>query len=157
MLYYLDSSAWVKRYFDEVGSGYVNGLFERHQSFGCSPLGLIEVGATMARKRRAGEVTREEFGPKRASLLKDWGRFLRMDMTSAVVERAVDLTDAHGLRGADSVHLASAMILKEEMELASHDFTLVTSDGEMKIAAQRAGLAVVDPQVQSEDSTHRAS
>ena len=30
MLYYLDSSAWVKRYFDEVGSGYVNGLFERH-------------------------------------------------------------------------------------------------------------------------------
>jgi predicted nucleic acid-binding protein len=27
MLYYLDSSAWVKRYFDEAGSGRVRHLF----------------------------------------------------------------------------------------------------------------------------------
>ena len=67
MLYYLDSSAWVKRYFNEAGSGRVNHLFAQHETLGCSPLGIVEVGSTMARKRAAGEVGPEEFEPKRTS------------------------------------------------------------------------------------------
>ena len=47
MLYYLDSSAWVKRYFDEAGSGQVRNLFAQHEILGCSPLGLIEPHARM--------------------------------------------------------------------------------------------------------------
>ena len=104
MLYYLDSSAWVKRYFDEAGSSRVRQLFAQHETLGCSPLGLIEVGSTMARKRTAEEVKPEEFEGKRTSLLKDWRHFLRMEMTAAVVERALDASDTYGLRGADSVH-----------------------------------------------------
>jgi predicted nucleic acid-binding protein len=146
MLYYLDSSAWVKRYFDEAGSGRVRQLFAQHEALGCSPLGLIEVGSTMARKRTAGEVKPEEFEPKRTSLLKDWRHFLRMEMTAAVVQRALDASDTYGLRGADSVHLASALILKEELELDAQEFTFVTSDEELKVAAARAGLLVIDPQ-----------
>jgi predicted nucleic acid-binding protein len=146
MLHYLDSSAWVKRYFDEAGSGRVRYLFAQHEILGCSPLGLIEVGSTLARKRTAGEVRPEEFEPKRNSLLKDWRRFLRMEMTPAVVRRALDVSDTYCLRGADSVHLASALILKEELELDAQEFTFVTSDEELKAAALKAGLAVVDPQ-----------
>ena len=149
MLYYLDSSAWVKRYFDEAGSGWVRDLFVQHETLGCSPLGLVEVGSTMARKRAAGEVRPEEFQPKRASLLKDWRRFLRMDMTPAVVQRALDASETYGLRGADSVHLASALILKEELELDVREFALVTSDRELKAATLKAGLAVLDPQEQT--------
>ena len=104
MLYYLDSSAWVKRYFDEAGSGQVRHLFVQHDILGCSPLGLIEVASTLARKRTAGEVRPAEFGPKRTSLLEDWRRFLQMEMTPAVVQRALDASDAYGLRGADSEH-----------------------------------------------------
>jgi hypothetical protein len=50
----------------------------------------------MTRKRNAGEMTHEEFEPKRASLLKDWQRFLRMDVTPSVVLRAFDATAAYG-------------------------------------------------------------
>ena len=60
MLYYLDSSAWVKRYFNEAGREWVNGLFEQHEVLGCSPLGLIEVGSTMARKRTGASPRRPE-------------------------------------------------------------------------------------------------
>ena len=149
MRYYLDSSAWVKRYFDEAGSGRVGHLFAQHEILCCSPLGLIEVGSTMARKRTAGEVRPEEFEPKWTSLLKDWRRFLRMEMTPAVVQRALDASDTYCLRGADSVHLASALILKEELEVDAQEFTFVTSDEELKAAALKAGLAVVDPQEQA--------
>jgi predicted nucleic acid-binding protein len=124
----------------------VRKLFVQHATLGCSPLALIEVGSTMARKRTAGEVKPEEFEPKRTSLLKDWRHFLRMEMTAAVVQRALDASDTYGLRGADSVHLASALILKEELELDAQEFTFVTSDEELKVAAARAGLLVIDPQ-----------
>jgi hypothetical protein len=132
----------------------VNRLFMQYEIFGCSPLGLVEVGSTMARKRSAGEVKPEEFEPKRASLLKDWRRFLRMEMTPTVVQRAFDATDTQSLRGADSVHLASALILKEELGLDSQEFTLVTSDAELKAAAHRVGLAVLDPLEQAGDFPH---
>jgi predicted nucleic acid-binding protein len=103
----------------------------------------------MARKRNAGEVKEEEFEPKRASLLKDWQRFLQMDITPSVVLRAFDSTDTYGLRGADSLHLASALVLKEQLEPDSREFALVTSDQELKAAALTAGLAGVDPQEQA--------
>jgi len=61
------------------------------------------------------------------------------------VQRAFDATDTQVLRGADSVHLASALVLKEELYLDSQEFTLVTSDAELKAAALRVGLAVLDP------------
>jgi formate-dependent phosphoribosylglycinamide formyltransferase (GAR transformylase) len=42
--------------------------------------------------------------------------------------------------------LASALILKEELELEAQEFTFVTSDEELKVAAERVGLLVIDPQ-----------
>ena len=149
MLYYLDSSAWAKRYFQENGSEAVDALFEQLSILACSPLGLIEVGSAMARKRNAGEVTDEEYEPKRVSLLKDWQRFLRIDITPSVVLHALDAAGAYGLRGADSFYLASALVLREQLEPDSREFALVTSDRELKAAALKAGLAVVDPQEQA--------
>lgn len=149
IIYYLDSSAWVKRYFEEAGSEAVGVLFEQFPVLACSPLGLIEVGSAMARKRNSGEVKGEEFEAKRASLLKDWERFLRIEVTPSVVLRAFGATGAYGLRGADSLHLASALALKEQIEPDSREFALVTSDQELKAAALTAGLAVVDPQEQA--------
>ncbi len=87
MLYYLDASAWVKRYFDEIGSSFVRDLFAGRWDFCCSPLGFIEVGSTIARKRKAGEVTLQESEMKRASLLNDWRSFLQVEMTPAAVQR----------------------------------------------------------------------
>jgi predicted nucleic acid-binding protein len=127
----------------------VDALFEQLAVLACSPPGLIEVGSTMVRKRNAGEVTGEEYEPKRASLLKDWQRFLRIDVTPSVVLRALDAAGAYGLRGADSLHLASALMLKEQIEPDSGEFALVTSDRELKAAALKAGLTVVDPQEQA--------
>jgi hypothetical protein len=152
MLYYLDSSAWVKRYFDEAGSEVVDGLFSQSETLGCSPLGLVEVGSAMARKRTAGSVSVGEFEARRASLLKDWRHFLRSEPSPSIMQRAFDLTDTCSLRGADAVHLASALALKEELDLGFDEFTFVASDAELKAAAVKVGLMVIDPQ--DEASAH---
>jgi hypothetical protein len=45
--------------------------------------------------------------------------------------------------------LASALILKEELELEAQEFAFITSDQELKAAAAQAGLLVIDPHQQT--------
>jgi formate-dependent phosphoribosylglycinamide formyltransferase (GAR transformylase) len=47
------------------------------------------------------------------------------------------------------VHLASTLVVKQELDLDTQEFTFVTSDEELKVAALKAGLAVLDPQEQA--------
>jgi hypothetical protein len=41
-LYYLDSSAWVKRHFAEPGTNWVNNLFGTDRTLSCCTVGFIE-------------------------------------------------------------------------------------------------------------------
>lgn len=56
IFYYLDASAWVKRYYQETGTTWVQDLFAQNQTIACASLGLIEVMATLARKEKAQEI-----------------------------------------------------------------------------------------------------
>lgn len=155
MLYYLDSSAWVKRYFDERGSDRVDGFFEEEHLLSCSTLGLIEVRATAARKCAGGAIIDvAEFAETKSWVLEEWGSFLWVGLMPEVVERSLFVADAFALRGSDSVHLASALQLRDDLGIAANEFTFVTSDEELKAAAIKAGLAVLDPQEQVENSSH---
>lgn len=55
IFYYLDASAWVKRYYQETGTTWVRDLFSSNHVMACASLGLIEVMATLARKCKARE------------------------------------------------------------------------------------------------------
>lgn len=136
---------WVKRYFEERGTESVAHLFEEDHLLSCSTLGLIEVAATAARKHAAGAIDATALAAVGERLLDDWGRFLSIELTPEVLERALEVATAHALRGSDSVHLASALVLKKELAAEAGDLKLVTSDHELKAAAQKTGLTVVDP------------
>ena len=56
IFYYLDASAWVKRYYWESGTRWVQALFAQNPAIACTSLGLIEVMATLARKRKARDI-----------------------------------------------------------------------------------------------------
>jgi predicted nucleic acid-binding protein len=146
MLFYLDSSAWVKRYFRELGSRWINQQFEQEVVLGGSTLGLIEVTATCARKRTAGAIDAVRFQQIEIDLLNDWNGFFQIELTSEVVQRSLEVASTLGLRGADSVHLASASLLQTQLGIGNHDFAFVSSDQELNVAARAAGLSVIDPE-----------
>jgi predicted nucleic acid-binding protein len=56
IFYYLDASAWVKRYYEEPGTRWVQELFAQNPTIACATLGLIEVMATLARKQKARDI-----------------------------------------------------------------------------------------------------
>jgi predicted nucleic acid-binding protein len=145
-LYFLDASAWVKRYFHEAGSDYVISLFERNNLLSACTLGLIEVTATAARKRSAGDIDQGRFQQSKRRLLEDWGRLLWVELTPEVRETALQVAETYALRGADSVHLASALLLHAQLGISNHDFTFVSSDQELNVAARAARLSVIDPE-----------
>ena len=157
MLYYLDSSAWVKRYFEEGGSDWVDGLFDQDHLLSCSTLGLIEVRATAARKCASGAIDAAGLAETKDWPADEWSRFLWVGLAPEVVERSLEIADAFALRGSDSVHLASALQLRGDLGIDANEFTFVTSDQELKAAAIKAGLAVVDPQEQGNISAGPAT
>ena len=146
IFHYLDSSAWVKRYYQEAGTAWVQGLFEQQQRTACASLGLVEVTATLARKHKARDLTSAQLEQKLGQLNEDWTQFVRIQLTAEAITIACDVATRFALRGADAIHLASALLLQRRFAEADDRLILVTSDRELKEAAQSSGLPVIDPE-----------
>lgn len=143
--YYLDTSAWVKRYLTEAGSGWVRKLFERKEACACSPLGYIEALAAISRQQGVRHIPFHRQEILRADLLSDWNEMLQVPIGPEVLERAARFAWEHRLRGADAIHLAAAHWLHESLAAPSVSLTLITADTELIRAAQELNLAVTNP------------
>ena len=73
-------------------------------------------------------------------------RFTILPVDRTVIDRAVDLTRHHRLRGYDAVQLARALMANETLVRARQDpLIFVSSDVDLLIAARNEGLAVGNP------------
>ncbi len=144
-LHYLDSSAWLKRYFLEPGSERVKLLFESGDPLACSALGYVEVTAALARQRAQRKLDEDKLAQLRQQLDDDWNEFTGLPLTDEVVRSAVRLARNYKLRGADAIHLAAATGLSQVIAGTGSRLVLVASDEELLNAAQLEGLAVENP------------
>jgi hypothetical protein len=133
---YFDASALVKLVLDEVGSDIAATLWNACDAAVSSRLAYPEVCAAFAAAGRNHDLTESDVSEARS----DWERFwasVRPVELSADVERAAgSLATTHQLRGADAVHLASALAL------GVTDLTVAVWDKRLHAAAAAVGLAV---------------
>ncbi len=139
-VYYLDSSAWVKRYVQERGSTRVHSLFARRERIASATLGYVEAVAALSRR-----LSEEDFALVESRLKLDWQNMTRLQLTDEVVERAVNLARRYRLRGADAVHMATALNLDAALAEINDAVILVASDDELLDAARADGLRVENP------------
>ena len=144
-VYYLDASAWVKRYAQEVGTTWLRAFLGERHATACSTLGLVEVTATLSRQHKTGQLTTELFRQKIGDLDNDWAAMIRVDVTDEVVKRSRSVTQALATRGADSVHLATAQLLADGIKAQNEQLVLIASDRELLAAARASGLTALDP------------
>lgn len=116
MTSFADSSALVKLYADELGADRVRSLGD---GLLISELARVEVPAALWRKHRTGEMSASDvavlvaefeydcFGDERHTTSST--RFVRITVTSSIVDEAATLTGRYGLRAYDAVQLASAI------------------------------------------------
>ena len=140
MILYLDTSAWVKLYVQEPGSRELRAYTNKAETLATSVVAYPEARAAFARIKAQGISTEAKHQQRLARLNLDWENMLRIELVPAVVRTAGDLADVHGLRGFDSIHLASALWLKER---TSSPLYFAVFDQRLRVAAERAGLGVM--------------
>ncbi len=145
IFYYLDASAWIKRYYQEAGTPWIQALFQTEDRMACATLGVVEVIATLVRKAKAREIDPSLLDRLSADVEEDWARFIQVQLTSPVLRSALMLARDLALRGADVIHLASAMMLQRHLVEDGHRVVMLTSDHELYEAARMSGMAVMDP------------
>ena len=91
MLFYLDASAWVKRYYNESGTDWIERIFGEGRLFACSTLGMVEVVGVLARKHKAKVINSRQIQDIYLEIEKDWTRFIQIQVTEQIAESAADV------------------------------------------------------------------
>ena len=139
MILYLDTSAYIKLFIDESGSDSVRETVERADVLASHIIAYAEMRAAFASIVRAGRITAREMKSVKRRFDRHWTKVLRFAPDETAVRRAGAFAERFALRGYDSVHLASAFLLKGQtaMPLAFACF-----DVALNRAAARLGLIV---------------
>ena len=105
--YYYDTSALVKRYADESGSTWVRQITypASQHTILLAEITLAELAAALSAKHRAPKgMTREQRDHVLSRFLQDCAEnYVLLQVDRAVIDRAVELTQNHRLRGYDAV------------------------------------------------------
>jgi len=148
-IYYMDASAVVKRYVNEVGSGWVRAAVSPASAplLFTSRMTLAEVISAFARRLREGSLTAAEFGLARDIFCGDCLKeYQVMPPTVAVVELACILLERYPLRAYDATHLATALTAQQFLASQSYPSLVFLSAHDRLIGAASAeGLAVDNP------------
>ncbi|WP_265522913.1 type II toxin-antitoxin system VapC family toxin [Oerskovia flava] len=145
-LVYFDASALVKLCVPESGSVLASRLWNGADLVATSRLSDTELRAALASGARSGLLDRSAHDDALATWESLWPALHVVEVTAAVADRAGAMlggpgtaagADGHALRGADAVHVASALTLQ-------HEDTLVAAwDEHVSRAARSHGLRVV--------------
>jgi predicted nucleic acid-binding protein len=117
VIVYLDTSSLVKLYVEEDGSSTVDRIVRSSDVAATSLIAYVEARAAFARRFRERAFTQGEYGRLKTVFEKDWSNYLVLGVTENMVVLAGDLSEKHALRGFDSIHLASAVTLRQELSV----------------------------------------
>jgi len=137
MVVYLDTSSLVKLYVEEKGSSAVASMLETATVVATSLIAYAEARSAFSRRFREKAFTRSEYKKIVSSLEADWEHLMALNVTKELVFSAGNLAEKHGLRGFDAIHLASAIVLQQEI---SGSVLFSCSDRRLQIASQKEGL-----------------
>lgn len=135
---YLDSCAIVKLCVNETFSSEVETLYRGLDKVLCHGIGHVEVRAALAAAHRAGRLETSLYQSLVADFCADWSSYSVVGLDNQLIERAAELAEGFGLRGYDSVHLASA----DRVRAAIPNLSFVSLDKTLNRAAKLLSIAI---------------
>lgn len=140
MRLYLDTSALVKLYVEEEGSGTVVQAVRDAQLVATSIIAYLEARAAFARRYREGIISRSDHRSCVRGLDVDWPRYLRLEVPEQLIRTASRVAERFELRAYDALHLGSALMLRDRLK---DEVVFACWDAGLAGAARRAGLALL--------------
>lgn len=133
---YFDASAFVKLVVEEDGSDLAARLWDGCDAALSSRLAYPEVCAALAAAGRNRQLNRRDLASAQRVWEGFWAATRPVELTATVGRRAGSLARTHGLRGADAVHLASALAIGDR------DIVVAVWDQQLGAGAQAERLRI---------------
>lgn len=116
MILYCDTSALAKLYIAEAQSDVMRQRLAQAEAVAVCRIAWAEFHAALARRGREAPQDRPVLMQAKASLAADWPRYVVIEVTQQIVERAGEYADLFALRAYDAIQLAAAAELLESPE-----------------------------------------
>jgi len=134
MRVFFDTSSFVKRFVEEVGSEQAVNITQNASEVGLSIICYPEIISALNRKLRAGFITEETYTELKNEVLQDIEDIDIVNLTPSVLEKTTGLLENNVLRSLDAFHIACALEWQAEL--------FVSSDERQVTAGIKAGLKV---------------
>ena len=128
----VDSSSFAKRYIQEAGSDKLDDLLQHASELGLCVVLVPEIVSGLNRRLREHALTDRDYREAKGQLLDDIRDAIVLQLTPAVISRAVKLLESNVLRAMDALHVACALEWKADL--------FITSDRRQLDAAMNSGL-----------------
>jgi len=148
--YFIDSSALVKRYVAETGTGWIQAITapsSRNQLI-IARITWVEVFSALARREREGGLSSPGFARAMDAFRYDLDmQYQVVELDRTLAEAACQLVVMHPLRAYDAVQLASAQRIQPAFANAEDSVSLVflSADDRLLAIAQTEGLRTDSP------------
>lgn len=147
-VFYLDTSALVKRYKTEEGSEIIDHLYENlpiGSNLATSFLTVLEFVSAIRRLMKANRISNREFRDIVSTFSQELEPFLIRTIDDKTVADAITYVVKYALKSADSMHLATVVELKEIMKEIGENVIFVCDDKELMDAGRCENLEVINP------------
>jgi len=148
-MYFLDSSALVKRYIRETGSDWVCNLFDPSlgNQFFIAAIAGVEIISAITRRAKNGSINVADAIAIRNQFKQDFqAEYQIIEISENIINSAIFIAEFYALLGYDAVQLASVRELN--MLCITNGLTLInfiSADNDLNTAALSEGLIVENP------------
>lgn len=140
MIVYLDTSSLVKLYVEETGSEKIKDIAYNATVISTSKVAYAEARAAFARKQKEDGFSITNLRKIVEDLNRDWESYFIIEITDGLIRSAGDIAEKHLLRGFDSIHLASAINLKDKTGV---EIYFSSNDARLNRAAEKEKILVL--------------
>ncbi len=99
----------------------------------------------LAKSQRSKHLTDHDQEKLNYLLGSDWDRFTKLVVDDHAFQEALTVARKFRLRGADAIHLATALIVDRLISDRRNRLVMLTADRELLSASMQAGLGAQDP------------
>lgn len=141
-LLFFDTSALVKRYYEETGTDTVDELVENDRKVVITSLTIIEIISAFRRKYNRGDIRENAVDTLLAAFFREaLDDFLILPMDESIHQFSFGLILDDNLRTLDSLQLSAALTV----QTPETDVVFVCADADLVAVAHSRGLDTVTP------------
>lgn len=139
MILYLDTSALVKLYFQEIFTAEVVAKCEAAQAVATSSVAYAETLSAIYRKKRESDIDDATVSKLVQKFQSEWNGLVRVRVNDELNNYLDTVFEKYLLRGFDAIHLASALAIHEQFP---EGLFFGCFDERLNAAAREAGLPI---------------